>query len=149
MIRDHSFLGVGLNNGAGQKRRYSALMHRSYDPDTQFHLEPTHNLYLATAFEIGAFSTLLFVAFFSRVTRVAWRESRQSSDPEIKRAANAFFVAFCSVGLNGLMDPRHEYPLLMLLCLDAGLTLNLPRMAQRPEAALARGRSPSSSSAKP
>jgi O-antigen ligase len=149
MIRDHPFLGVGLNNSTRQKRQYSTLTYHSYDPDTQLYLEPTHNLCLATASEIGAFGALLFVAFFSRVRWVAWRESRQSSDSELKWAANAFFVAFCSVGLNGFMEPLREHPVLILLWLYAGVALNLPRMAQRPEAALARGPSPRLSSAKP
>lgn len=148
MIRDHPFLSVGLNNSTGRKRQYSTLTYRSYDPGAQFNPEPTHNLCLATASEIGAFGVLLFVPLFSRVTWVAWRESRQSSDPEIKLAANAFFPAFCSVGLNGFMEPLQEDPVLILLWLYAA-TLNLSRMAQRPEAVLARASSPRPSSAQP
>jgi hypothetical protein len=39
-------------------------------------------------------------------------------------------VVFCGVAVNGLMDPLQEYPVLVLLWLYAGISLNLPRMAQ-------------------
>jgi hypothetical protein len=35
--------------------------------------------------------------------------------------------------VNGLMDPLQEYPVLVLLWLYAGISLNLPRMAQGQE----------------
>ena len=44
--------------------------------------------------------------------------------------ANALVVAFCGVAVNGLMDPLQEYQVLGLLWLYAGISLNLPRMAQ-------------------
>ena len=91
--------------------------------------EPTHNLYLSMASEIGVFGTLLFVAFFARVALLAWRQSRHSADAEIRLVANALVVVFCSVAVNGLMDPLQEYPVLVLLWLFAGISLNLPRMA--------------------
>jgi len=133
MILDNPFLGVGLNNGTGQKSKYADVTYNRFDPMTQFYLEPTHNLYLSLASEIGIFGALLFVAFFARVTWLAWRQSRYSTDPEIRLVANALVVVFCSVAVNGLMDPLQEYPVLVLLWLYAGISLNLPRMAQGQE----------------
>ncbi len=135
MIVAHPYLGVGLNNSTGQKREYSKLTYVPYDPDTQFFTEATHNLYLNMASEIGILGTLLFVAFFAKVTLVAWRQSRVSTDPQVKWAANAFFVVFCTIGVNGFMDPLQEYSVLVMLWLYAGITLNLPRMAEAVELA--------------
>jgi hypothetical protein len=132
MILAHPFLGVGLNNTMDQKRDYLNITFNPGDTDTQFYREPTHNVYLSMASEIGVLGTLLFVAFFANATVVAWRQSRGSPDPEIKLAANALFVAFCSAALNSMMDPLAETPVLTLLWLYAGISLNLSRMAQTP-----------------
>jgi Tfp pilus assembly protein PilN len=85
------------------------------------------------ASEIGVVGMLLFVGFFARVALVAWRQSRCASDPEIRLMANALVVVFCSVAVNGLMDPLQEYSVLMLLWLYAGISLNLPGMVQSQE----------------
>jgi hypothetical protein len=130
MILAHPMLGVGLNNGTAQKPKYVNVTFNPYDPNTQFYLEPTHNMYLSMASEIGVLGTLLFFAFFARVTLVAWRQSRHSLDPEIRLVANALVVVFFGVAVNGLMDPLHEYSVLVLLWMYAGLSLNLPRIAQ-------------------
>ena len=130
MILDNPFLGVGLNNGTGEKPKYVNVTYNRFDTNTQFYLEPTHNVYLSLASEIGVFGALLFFAFFARVTLLAWRQSRHSTDPEIRLVANALVVVFCGVAVNGLMDPLQEYPVQVLLWLYAGISLNLPRMAQ-------------------
>jgi hypothetical protein len=135
MILDNPFLGVGLNNGTAAKREYNNVTYNPYDPNTQFYLEPTHNMYLSLASEIGVFGALLFVAFFAMVTLLAWQQSRHSTDPEIRLAANALVVVFCSVAVNGLMDPLQEYPVLVLLWLYAGISMSLPRMAEGQEPA--------------
>jgi O-Antigen ligase len=140
MIIAHPFLGVGLNNSTDQKRNYLNLTYYENDPDTHFYTEPTHNVYLSMASEIGILATLLFVAFFVNVTVVAWRQSRRSPDPEIRLAANALFVAFCSAAINSMMDPLDETPLLTLLWLYAGISLNLARMAQTPSIAASSAR---------
>jgi O-antigen ligase len=131
MILDNPLLGVGLNNGTAEKPKYVTVTYNPYDPDTQFDLEPTHNTYLSLASEIGVIGAFLFVAFFTRVALTAWQHSRYSTDPEIKLVANALVVAFCGLAVNGLMDPLHEYPVLVLLWLYAGLSLNLEGMEQR------------------
>ena len=133
MILDNPFLGVGLNNGTREKPKYVNVTYNPYDPDTQFYLEPTHNFYLSLATDIGVFGALLFVAFFARVTFLAWRQSRHSPDPEIRLVANALVVGFCGAAVNGLMDPLLEYQVNELLWLYAGIVLNLPRMAQGQE----------------
>jgi hypothetical protein len=132
MIIAHPFLGVGLNNTMDQKKDYLNISYNPGDPDTHFFTESTHNLYLSMASEIGIVAMLLFVTFFANATLVAWRQSRTSPDPEIKWAATALFVAFCSAAVNSMMDPLAETPVLTLLWLYAGLTLNLPRMAAAP-----------------
>jgi hypothetical protein len=133
MILDNPFLGVGLNNGTAQKPNYVNITYNRWDPNTQFHLEPTHNLYLSQASEIGIFGTLLFLTFFTKAALRAWRQSRDSPDPEVRLAANALVVVFCGVAVNGLMDPLQEYPVQILLWLYAGISLNLSRMAPDPE----------------
>jgi O-antigen ligase len=129
MIIDHPFLGVGLNNSTGQKSKYVNITYNQYDPDTQFDREPTHNLYLGMASEIGVFGTLLFVTFFARAALSAWRHSRRATDPEVRWLANALLVAFCGAAVDGLIDPIPEYQVLILLWLYAGISFNLPRMA--------------------
>jgi hypothetical protein len=130
MIFDHPLLGVGLNNGTGEKRNYVDVTYNPRDPETRFYVEPTHNLYLSLASEIGIPGVLLFVAFFARAAGLAWRLSRRSTDPEIRWLANALVVVFCGVAMNGLMDPLQEYSVLVFLWLYAGLTVGLTRMAQ-------------------
>jgi hypothetical protein len=130
MILDNPLLGVGLNNGTGEKQRYVDVTLNKLDPTTQFYLEPTHHLYLSLASEIGIFGALLFVAFFATTAVAGWRQSRQSSDPEIRLVANALVVVFCGVAVTGLMDPLQEYPVLTLLWLYAGISLNLSRMTR-------------------
>ena len=132
MIIAHPLLGVGLNNTMDQKRDYLNLTYYPNDPDTHFFSESTHNVYLGMASEIGILAMLLFVAFFANATVVAWRQSRASPDPEVRLAANALFVAFCSAALNSMMDPLAETPVLTVLWLYAGISLNLSRMAQAP-----------------
>jgi O-Antigen ligase len=129
IIRDHPFLGVGLNNAPEQLRKYSNVTYNKYDANTQFYTEPINNMFLSMATEIGVFGTLLFVAFFARAALVAWQQSRASSDPEIRFVASALFVVLCGVMVNGLMDPFDEYPVMMLLWLFAGVCLNLPNIA--------------------
>jgi O-antigen ligase len=129
MILDNPFLGVGLNNSTGQMPKYANVTYNEFDPDTQFYLAGIHNMYLSLASDIGVFGALLFVAFFARATLVAWRQSRRSTDPEIRLVANALVVVFCGVAVNGLMDPLQEYQVLSLLWLYAGISLNLPGMA--------------------
>jgi hypothetical protein len=133
MILDNPFLGVGLNNSTGQLANYANVTSNPYDSDTQFFKAGIHNVYLSTASEIGVFGALLFVAFFARVTLLAWRQSCRSTDPEIRVVASALVVAFCGVAVNDLMDPFPDYQTLMLLWMYAGISLNLPRMAQGQE----------------
>ncbi len=138
MILDNPFLGVGLNNGTGQKPKYANVTYNPYDPDTQFYLEPTHNFYLNLTSEIGIFGVLLLITFFVRAALPAWRQSRHSADPEIRLVANALVVVFCGMIVNGFMDPVLEYQVLELLWMYAGISLNLPRMAEGQEIAGAR-----------
>ena len=133
MILDNPILGVGLNNSTGQMANYANVTSNPYNSDTQFFKAGIHNVYLSTASEIGVFGALLFVAFFARVTLFAWRQSCRSTDPEIRLVASALVVAFCGVAVNDLMDPFPEYQTLMLLWMYAGISLNLPRMAQGQE----------------
>jgi putative inorganic carbon (hco3(-)) transporter len=133
MILDHPFLGVGINNGTGEKPKYATESYNPRDANTRFYLEPTHNMYLSMASEIGIVGALLFITFFAKVALLAWRQSRQSTDSEIKLIANVFVVVFCGVAINGFMDPLQEYSALMLLWMYAGITLNLSRMAQGEE----------------
>jgi O-antigen ligase len=142
MIRHNPFLGVGLNNATGQKQNYVNVTYNPYDPDTQFYKEPTHNMYLSMASEIGVFGALLFFTFFAKAALLAWQESRHSTDLEVRMVANALVVVFCGVALNGLMDPLHEYPVLVLLWLYAGLSVNLARMERGQETADARADHP-------
>jgi len=130
MIRDHPFLGVGLNNDTIEKPKYNNATFNPYDANTQFDREPTNDLYLSLASEVGVFGALLFVAFFVRVTILAWQQSRHSTDPEVRWTANALVVAFCAAGVSGLMDIFSDSPLLILLWLYAGLVINLPRIAE-------------------
>jgi len=130
MILDHPILGVGLNNGTGEKPKYATDSYNRRDSNTQFYLEPTHNMYLSLASEIGILGAMLFIAFFARVTWMAWRQARTSPDPEVRLVANVFVVVYCTVAVNGFMDPLQEYSAVILLWLYAGISLNLPGMIQ-------------------
>jgi putative inorganic carbon (HCO3(-)) transporter len=140
MILDHPVLGVGLNNSTGDKPKYVNITYNQHDSNTQFYLEPTHNMYLSLASEIGIIGAILFFGFFTRIAVLAWRQSRDSPDPEIRWIATALFMTFVSVAVSGLMDPFQEHATLYLLWIYAGITLNLPRMVERPEARSAAAR---------
>lgn len=128
MILDHPLLGVGLNNGTGVKPKYVNLTYNKYDPNTQFYLEPTHNLYLNLTSEVGIPASLLFFGFFGVAMVNAYRQSRRSPDAETRFVANALFVAFAGVMVNSLMDPLQEHNVLEVLWLFAGISYNLPRL---------------------
>ena len=138
MILEHPLLGVGLNNGTPDKSQYVPqyvnLIYSRDDPNTKFYLEPTHNVYLSMASEIGIPGTLLFLIFIAAAAREAWRQSQGAPDPVVRFAANALVVVFISVAVNALMDPFAEYSVVSLLWLYAGLSLNLGEMARPPEA---------------
>lgn len=140
MILDYPLFGVGLNNATAKKPDYANVTYDPFDPETQFYLEPTHNVYLSVASEIGIPGALLFFAFFARAAFLAWRQSRHSFDPEIRLAANAFVVVFCGVAVNSLMDPLPEYQAVVWLWLYAGMCLNLPVMALAPDEGAFRSR---------
>lgn len=133
MILDHPVLGVGLNNATGDKPKYVNVTYNRRDSNTQFYREPTHNMYLALASEIGLPGALMFFGFFTRIAMLAWRQSRHSPDPEIRWIATALFLIFVSVAVSGLMDPFQEHSTLFLLWIYAGITVSLPRMAESQE----------------
>ena len=86
---------------------------------------------LNLAAEIGVVGALLFLAFFMRIAYVAWK-SRDSPDPALRYFANCLFVVYCGVFVNILIDPFDESPVLVLLWMFAGVSLNLPLMALAP-----------------
>ncbi len=129
IIRDHPILGVGLNNAPESLRKYSNITYDKYDANTQFYSEPINNMVLSLTTEVGVFGALLFFVFLTWAAFVAWRQSRASPDPEVRFVANAMVVVFCGVAVNGVLDPFDDYPVLMLLWLFAGISLNFPRMS--------------------
>ena len=128
MIFDNPIFGVGLNNGTGLKERYANVTFDEQDPDTQFYLEPTHNLYLSLASEIGLIGSMLYFGFFAHVLARTWRVSN-SMDPELRFFANALLLAFAGLFVNSLYDPMHEDAVMRMLWLYAGLAFALSRMA--------------------
>ena len=128
MIVDNPIFGVGLNNGTGVKEHYVNVSFDEQDPDTQFYLEPTHNLYLSLASEIGLIGSLFYFAFFGHVLMRTWRVS-SSLDPELRFFANVLLIAFAGLFVNSLYDPMHEDAVMRMLWLYAGLAFALSRMA--------------------
>ena len=133
MIVDNPVFGVGLNNGTGVKERYVNVTFNEYDADTQFYLEPTHNLYLSLASEIGLIGTLLYVTFFATVIARVWRVSN-TADPDLRFFANALLVAFAGLIVNSVYDPMHEDAVMTMLWVYCGLAFALTKMADRVDA---------------
>ncbi len=129
MIVDNPVFGVGLNNGTGVKERYVNVTFNEQDPDTQYYLEPTHNLYLSLASEIGVIGSMLYFAFFAIVVARTWRVSSTAADPEIRFFADALLVAFAGLFINSLYDPMHEDAPMTLLWMYSGIAFALARMA--------------------
>ena len=127
MIIDNPMFGVGLNNGTGVKERYVNISYDEQDPDTQFYLEPTHNLYLSLTSEIGLIGGMLYFIFFGCVITRAWRLSKSAVDPELRFFANVMLVAFAGVVVNALYDPLHEDGVMNLLWLYSGMLFALTR----------------------
>ena len=128
MIVDNPVFGVGLNNGTGMKERYVNVTFNEYDADTQFYLEPTHNLYLSLASEIGLIGTVLYFTFFAIVIARIWRVSN-ATDPDLRFFANALLVAFAGLIVNSLYDPMHEDAVMTMLWVYCGLAFALAKMA--------------------
>jgi hypothetical protein len=131
MIVDNPVFGVGLNNGTGVKERYVNVSYDKYDPDTQYYLEPTHNLYLSLASEIGLIGSTLYFAFFFHVVARTWRLSNTAMDPDLRFFANAVLVAFAGLFVNSLYDPMHEDAPMTLLWMYCGIAFALSRIADR------------------
>jgi O-antigen ligase len=129
MIVDNPVFGVGLNNGTGVKEAYVNVSYDKYDPDTQYYLEPTHNLYLSLTSEIGLIGSMLYFAFFANVIARAWRVS-STADPELRFFANVLLIAFVGVFANSLYDPMHEDAPMTLLWMYCGIAFALTRMAE-------------------
>ena len=128
MILDNPLFGVGLNNGTAMKEHYVHVSYDERDPDTQFYLEPTHNLYLSLTSEIGVIGGLLYFAFFGCVIAHAWRLANSSADPELRFVSNVVLVAFAGVIVNALYDPMHEDGVMNLLWLYSGMVFALTRI---------------------
>ena len=128
MISAHPLLGVGLNNGTGVKADYVNVSYNEYNPESQFYLEPTHNLYLSLASEIGIIGALLFFTFFGYFALQAYRYSTTLKTPEMRMLASALVVMYAGVAVNALFDPLHEYPVLALLWLLSGVVMNLEKI---------------------
>ena len=122
-IKAHPLRGVGFNNGTGLKREYVVASFDPTDPASQSHSEPTHNLYLALAADIGIPGALCFVAFFAVVVRAAWRLARASRDPSAAFFANAVLVVFAGVATVTMGDPFHEDAVLALTWMYSGIIL--------------------------
>lgn len=129
MIVDNPVFGVGLNNGTGVKERYVTVTFNEHDPDTQYYLEPTHNLYLSLASEIGLIGSALYFAFFFNVIVRTWRVANTAADPDLRFCANAILIVFAGVIVNSLYDPLHEEAPMNLLWMYCGIAFALTRMA--------------------
>ena len=129
MIVDNPVFGVGLNNGTGVKERYVTVTFNEHDPDTQYYLEPTHNLYLSLASEIGLIGSMLYFAFFFNVVVRTWRVSNTAADPDLRFCANAILITFAGLIVNSLYDPLHEEAPMNLLWMYCGIAFALTRMA--------------------
>jgi hypothetical protein len=108
MIVSNPILGVGLNNGTGVKADYVNITYNEYDPDTQFYLEPTHNLYLSLTSEIGLIGAALYFIFFGYVILQCWRLADRAPDLEVRFFASTLLVAYAGVLVNSMYDPLHE-----------------------------------------
>ena len=127
MILDNPVFGVGLNNGTGMKEKYVHVSYDERDPDTQFYLEPTHNLYLSLTSEIGLIGGLLYFVFFGSVIARSWHLANSADDAELRFFGNIILVAFAGVVVNALYDPLHEDGVMNLLWLYSGIVVALTR----------------------
>ncbi|MFO1431511.1 MAG: O-antigen ligase family protein [Candidatus Competibacteraceae bacterium] len=131
MIAANPILGVGLNNGTGVKADYVNITYNEYDPDTQFYLEPTHNLYLSLTSEIGLIGAPLYFIFFGYIILQCWRLADRAPDLEVRFFANALLVAYAGVLANAMYDPLHEDGPMTLLWMYSGIVLALHRAGGR------------------
>ena len=127
MIVDNPLFGVGLNNGTAMKEHYVHVSYDERDPDTQFYLEPTHNLYLSLTSEVGLVGGMLYFAFFGCVIARAWRLANSDADHELRFIGNVILVAFAGVVVNAIYDPLHEDGVMNLLWLYSGIVFALTR----------------------
>jgi len=128
MIVDNPMLGVGLNNGTSEKGRYVNVSFNKFDPDTQFYLEPTHNLYLSLTSEIGIPGAILYFGFFAVIAWRTYRTAVSATDPEIRFFAAALVVVAAGAATSWMFDPFHEEGPVSLLWLYSGIAVALSRL---------------------
>ena len=93
IIKDHPWVGVGLNN--------YALINLSYDP-TARHM--VHNVYLLIAAETGLVGLMAFLGFLAVLQIQAWRIVNRAPNDTVWVAGVGIFCAFVAVVLMSGVD---------------------------------------------
>ncbi len=120
IIKDHPFLGVGLNN-----HHVASL---EYDPNTYLKPMLTHNQYLLIATEIGIPGLVFFVGFLGLSCAIALKTARGADDVYIAAVSVAIFGAYVAISMNILVDWIAVHTNHTLFWLYGGLSASLSRM---------------------
>ena len=116
MIKDHSFLGIGLNNYTKEAHNYAPY----YSFEANY---PVHNIFLLISAETGILSGLCFLIFIILVIKKCLKKLRNIQFPE-----NFLFLGFVSgfIGFIASNQVGVEYlwnPLLVLFWLISAVII--------------------------
>jgi len=119
MIKEHPFLGVGLNS--------HLIISPRVDPEKYFFPTPTHNQYIFMASEVGIPGLLFFSAFVISVCVTA-SEVARSDNRYLATIALGILGAFAAISVHNLVDHFTYHTNLTLLWLYAGLSAAMSRI---------------------
>ncbi|MCR4437655.1 MAG: O-antigen ligase family protein [bacterium] len=125
VIRDHPFLGVGMNN-------YKEVLDTYFDPSDPFtRVAPVHNLYLLYAGELGLVGLALFVWLMLSVLRLMLPGLR-ARDPLCAATAVGLFAGFAAMLVMATSDYAYKQSLALMntMWVVAALGLVVARLAQ-------------------
>lgn len=127
VIRQHPFLGIGINNYARVIQKYDVTgIHREWVD------VPVHNLFLLIAAESGIPSLLAFVIFWALVLRKALSLLRLEGSQNLARGI-AFSMSIIGFLLVHMADPNYRFypPIQRQVWLIAGMIVACHRIGSK------------------
>lgn len=129
MIKQHPFIGVGLNTFSRNYGKYKTEQAEKYahTADTIY----AHNSYLQTAGEVGLLGLFALILFLFQVFRQAFKAFCKLNDEYLKIVAISLAASLIAFLVNGLTETSLYYPrVVMIFWYLIGVSLSLNRLAK-------------------
>ena len=133
MVRQHPFVGVGVNTFSKNYGKYKTASAEKYasTPDTIY----SHNIYLQMAGEIGLLGLMAFVWFLFLIFKNAAHSYFNLKDEYLKVVALSLIVCLIAFLINGLTETSlYNARVAMVFWYLIGISLSLSRLVAKPPA---------------